>query len=45
MKSTKDIEKRIKNVNIVINTEANKKRYSNILQAFKKSKAKEPAAI
>ena len=44
MKSTKDVEKRIKNVNIVINTEANKKRYSNILQAFKKSKAKEPVA-
>lgn len=41
MNPTKDIEKQIKNFNIVIDTEVNKKRYSNILQAFKKSKASE----
>jgi hypothetical protein len=39
--STEDIEKRIKNVNIVIDSERNKKVFSNILQAFEKSKAKE----
>ncbi len=44
MKPTKDIEKRIKNVNLVINTEVNKNRYGHILQAFKKSKAKESVA-
>jgi len=44
MKPTKDIEARIKNVNIVINTEVNKNRYGHILQAFKKSKAKESVA-
>jgi len=41
--STEDIEKRIKNVNIVIDSEHNKKVFSNILQAFEKSKAKELA--
>ncbi len=41
MSSTEDIEKRIKNVNIVIDSEHNKKVFSNILQAFEKSKAKE----
>ena len=41
MKSTKKIEKRIKNVNIVIDSERSKKVFSNILQAFEKSKAKE----
>ena len=41
MSSTEDIEKRIKNVNIVIDSECNKKVFSNILQAFEKSKAKE----
>ncbi len=43
MSSTEDIEKRIKNVNIVIDSERNKKVFSNILQAFEKSKAKEYA--
>jgi hypothetical protein len=37
MKPSEDIEKRIKNVNIVINPEMNKKVFSNILQAFKKT--------
>lgn len=41
MRSTEDIEKRIKNVNIVIDSERNKKVFSKILQAFEKSKAKE----
>ena len=41
MSSTEDIEKRIKNVNIVIDSERNKRVFSNILQAFEKSKAKE----
>ncbi|MBC8471407.1 MAG: hypothetical protein H8D56_18255 [Planctomycetes bacterium] len=41
MSSTEDIEKRIKNVDIVIDSERNKKVFSNILQAFEKSKAKE----
>ncbi|MHC4533653.1 MAG: hypothetical protein ACYS6K_06855 [Planctomycetota bacterium] len=41
MKSTKNIEKRIKNVNIVIDSERNKKVFSNILQGFEKSKARE----
>ena len=41
MKSTKNIEKRIKNVNIVIDSERNKKVFSNVLQAFEKSKARE----
>jgi hypothetical protein len=43
VRSTEDIEKRIKNVNIVIDSERNKKVFSNILQAFEKSKAKELA--
>ena len=43
MKSTEDIEKRIKNVNIAIDSERNKKVFSDILQAFEKSKAKELA--
>lgn len=43
MRSTKNIEKRIKNVNIVVDSERNKKVFSNILQAFEKSKAKELA--
>ena len=41
MSPTEDIEKRIKNVNIVIDSEHNKKVFSKILQAFEKSKAKE----
>jgi hypothetical protein len=44
VRSTEDIEKRIKNVNIVIDSERNKKVFSNILQAFKKSKAREYAS-
>ena len=40
MRSTKNIEKHIKNVNIVIDSERNKKVFSNILQAFEKSKAR-----
>ena len=43
MSSTKNIEKRIKNVNIFIDSERDKKVFSNILQAFEKSKAKELA--
>ena len=43
MRSTEDIEKRIKNVNIVIDSERNKRVFSDILQAFEKSKAKELA--
>jgi hypothetical protein len=42
--STEDIEKRIKNINIVIDSERNKKVFGNILQAFEKSKAKEFAS-
>jgi len=38
--STKNIEKRIKNVNIVIDSERDKKVFSNILQGFEKSKAR-----
>ena len=41
MRPTEDIEKRIENVNIVIDSESNKRVFSNILQAFEKSKAKE----
>ena len=41
MRSTEDIENRIKNVNIIIDAEHNKRVFSNILQAFEKSKAKE----
>jgi hypothetical protein len=40
---TKDIEKRIKNVNIVIDSESNKRVFRNILQAFEKSTAKDLA--
>lgn len=43
MRLTEDIEKRIKNVNIVIDSEHNKRVFSNILQAFEKSKSKELA--
>ncbi len=43
MRPTKDIEKRIKNVNIVIDSESNKRAFSNILQAFEKSTAKDSA--
>ncbi len=43
MRPTKDIEKRIKNVNIVIDSESNKRVFSNILQAFEKSTAKDLA--
>jgi len=39
MRPKEDIEKRIKNANIVINVETDKKIFSNTLQAFKKSKA------
>lgn len=41
MKPKEDIEKRIKNVNIVIDSESNKRVFSNILQAFEKSTAKD----
>jgi len=41
VRPTEDIEKRIKNVNIVIDSESNKRVFSNILQAFEKSKAKD----
>ncbi len=41
MRPTEDIEKRIKNVNIVIDSESNKRVFSNILQAFQKSTAKD----
>jgi len=41
VRSSEDIEKRIKNVNIVIDSERNKKVFGNILRAFEKSKAKE----
>lgn len=44
MKSIENTEKRIKNANIVINVETNKKIFNNILQAFKRSKAYESAA-
>ena len=40
VRSTRNIEKRIKNVNIVIDAERNKKVFSNILQAFEKSRAR-----
>ena len=43
MRLTEDIEKRIKNVNIVIDSESNKRVFSNILQAFEKSTAKDLA--
>ncbi len=43
MKPTEDIEKRIKNVNIVIDSESNQRVFSNILQAFQKSTAKDLA--
>jgi hypothetical protein len=43
VRPTKDIEKHIKNVNIVIDSESNKRVFSNILQAFEKSTAKELA--
>jgi len=43
LKPTEDIEKRIKNVNIVIDSESNKRVFSNILQAFEKSTAKDLA--
>ncbi len=43
MRPTKGIEKRIKNVNIVIDSESNKRVFSNILQAFEKSTAKDLA--
>lgn len=43
MRLTEDVEKRIKNVNIVIDSESNKRVFSNILQAFQKSTAKDLA--
>ena len=43
MKSIEDLEKHIKNANIVTNDETNKKIFNHILQAFKKSKACESA--
>jgi len=43
VRPTEDIEKRIKNVNIVIDSESNKRVFSNILQAFEKSTAKDLA--
>jgi hypothetical protein len=41
VRAIKNIEKRIKNVNIAIDSERNKKVFSNILQGFEKSKARE----
>ena len=43
MRTTEDIEKRIKNVNIIVDPESNKRVFSNILEAFEKSKAKDLA--
>jgi hypothetical protein len=43
VRPTEDIEKRIKNVNIIIDAESNKRVFSNILQAFEKSTAKDLA--
>jgi len=43
VRPTEDIEKRIKNVNIVIDSESNKRVFRNILQAFQKSTAKDLA--
>jgi len=43
VRPTEDIEKRIKNVNIVIDSESNKRVFSNILKAFEKSTAKDLA--
>ena len=43
MRPTEDIEKRIKNVNVVIDAKSNKRVFSNILQAFEKSTAKDLA--
>ena len=43
MRPTEDIEKRIKNVKIVIDAESNKRVFSNILHAFEKSTAKDLA--
>lgn len=40
MRPTEDIEKRIKNVNIIIDSESNKRVFSNILQDFEKSTVK-----
>jgi hypothetical protein len=40
LKPTEDIEKRIKNVNIIIDSESNKRVFSNILQDFEKSTVK-----
>jgi hypothetical protein len=44
VKPTDRIEKRIKNVNMVIGAEGDKRAFANILQAFAKSKGKESAA-
>ena len=43
MRLTEGIEKRIKNVKIVIDSESNERVFSNILQAFQKSTAKDSA--
>ena len=43
MRPTKDIEKRLKNINIVIDPQSNKRVFSTILQAFQKSTAKDLA--
>ena len=44
MRPTNQTAKRIKNVNMVIGAEGDKRVFANILQAFAKSKAKESAA-
>ena len=43
MRPTDRIEKRIKNMNIVVNARSNKRVFGNIVKAFAKSKAKESA--
>jgi len=43
VRPTKDIEKRLKNINIVIDPQSNKRVFSTILQAFQKSTAKDLA--
>lgn len=44
MRPTNQIEKRIKNVNVVVNARTNKRVFSCISEAFDKSKGKKPAA-
>jgi hypothetical protein len=44
MRPTENIERRIENVRIAVDAEANDRVFGSILQAFKKSEAKQPAA-